>query len=214
MWDTTPQERLALGVIALLLAVGAGVRMLRSDPPPAEWAASIAADSAGFDLLRDRVDQEVAAQRIADTPLARGERIDPNTADVLQLQRLPRVGPALAERIVAWREANGRFRSLTDLDRVSGIGPAMLEQLAPHVTLPAAPPSGAGPTGSGPHVDINRASAEELDALPGIGPVLAERIVEWRRENGRFRDPDDLEAVSGIGPALRARLEPLVRIRP
>lgn len=56
-----------------------------------------------------------------------------NEASVRELQTLPRVGPVLAERIVAWRQANGPFRSLRDLRRVQGIGARTAAQLAPLV---------------------------------------------------------------------------------
>jgi len=49
-------------------------------------------------------------------------------------------------------------------------------------------------------VDVNRADAEELTALPGIGPALATRIVAYREEHGPFTSVDDLERVQGIGP--------------
>ena len=49
-------------------------------------------------------------------------------------------------------------------------------------------------------LDMNRASAVELERLPGVGPVLAERIVRYREEYGPFRDPADLRKVGGIGP--------------
>jgi competence protein ComEA len=51
-------------------------------------------------------------------------------ADQASLETLPRIGPATAERIIAWREANGPFRSVEDLLAISGIGPATLEGLA------------------------------------------------------------------------------------
>lgn len=60
-------------------------------------------------------------------------------------------------------------------------------------------------------IDLNSASAAELEALPGIGPVLAQRIVQWRIDNGRFTDVEVLGEVSGIGDALMAQLRPLVR---
>ncbi|GAB4304523.1 MAG: hypothetical protein Kow0097_01500 [Candidatus Bipolaricaulota bacterium] len=49
-------------------------------------------------------------------------------------------------------------------------------------------------------INLNRASAEELQKLPGVGPVLAARIVAFREEHGPFRSVDDLTLVSGIGP--------------
>ena len=61
-------------------------------------------------------------------------------------------------------------------------------------------------------LDLNRAGAAELDALPGIGPVLAARIVEQRERGGAFRRLEDLMAVRGVGPRLLERLRPLVRL--
>ena len=87
---------------------------------------------------------------------------------------------------------------------------------------PAAPDS--GPPGEarqpGPSavqaqvVDLNRAGVRELDALPGIGPVLAARIVAHRERHGPFRRPEELLAVRGIGPRLYARLAGSVRVGP
>lgn len=68
-------------------------------------------------------------------------------------------------------------------------------------------------TASG-RLDLNRAGAAELDRLPGIGPVLASRIVEHRERSGRFTRVEDLLAVRGIGPRLFARLAPLVTVHP
>jgi competence protein ComEA len=61
-------------------------------------------------------------------------------------------------------------------------------------------------------INLNSASSAELESLPGIGPVLAAAIVEWRTQNGGFTSIDQLEQVSGIGPATFAEIAPLVRI--
>ncbi|ADB74330.1 ComEA family DNA-binding protein [Geodermatophilus obscurus] len=66
--------------------------------------------------------------------------------------------------------------------------------------------SGAGP------VDLNAATAPDLDALPGIGPVLAQRIVEHRERNGPFRTVEQLDDVPGIGPTTYAELAELVTV--
>jgi competence ComEA-like helix-hairpin-helix protein len=63
-------------------------------------------------------------------------------------------------------------------------------------------------------VDLNQAGLAELDALPGIGPVLAGRILQRRNVHGPFREPEDLLAVPGIGPRLLERLRPRIRVRP
>lgn len=212
---TTAQERQALGITALLLVAGAGVRLLSADRPPAVWvdSAVAAADTPTVSGVRKGAEAERARDRVRSTPLARGERVDVNTASAPELERLPRVGPALAERLVRWRSEHGPLRTLADLDAVPGVGPALLEQLAPHVTLPPVP-AGRGASGRDGPLDLNRADAAELDALPGIGPVLAERIVEWRREHGRFGSVEELDRVPGVGPALRARLAPRLRASP
>lgn len=83
-------------------------------------------------------------------------------------------------------------------------------------TLPPEPGSKAsvpGPDANRPGpIDLNRAGERELDALPGIGPVLAARIVAHRRRFGDFRRVEELLGVPGIGPRLFARLEPHIRL--
>lgn len=69
----------------------------------------------------------------------------------------------------------------------------------------------AGPTAGG-RIDLNSATAAELDGLPGIGPVLAQRIVDHRSRNGPFRSVEQLDDVPGIGPAIAAELAELVAV--
>ena len=89
------------------------------------------------------------------------------------------------------------------------------QQVAVGVPGAAADPGGgtaaAGTVGSGP-VDLNVATVAALDGLPGIGPVLAQRIVDFRTQHGRFASVDQLDDVPGIGPALYARLAGQVRV--
>lgn len=59
-------------------------------------------------------------------------------------------------------------------------------------------------------VDLNTASAEQLDALPGVGPATAQKIIDFRQAHGPFRSVDELEAVPGIGPSKLAQLKGLV----
>jgi len=71
-------------------------------------------------------------------------------------------------------------------------------------------PGGAGPPAS--KVNLNTAGVEELATLPRVGPVLALRIVDWRKQHGRFRTVQELDAVEGVGPKLLEALLPLVRV--
>lgn len=72
------------------------------------------------------------------------------------------------------------------------------------------PAGGSGaPDGT---IDLNTASAAELETLPGIGPVLAERVISWRSEHGPFSDVDQLQNVPGIGPAVLGQVRDRVRV--
>jgi competence protein ComEA len=81
------------------------------------------------------------------------------------------------------------------------------------IIVGAAPAAAAGSPGSpaGP-LSLNSATVEQLDALPGIGPVLAQRIVQYRDQHGGFSSVDQLRKVSGFGERrladLRAKLQP------
>jgi competence protein ComEA len=107
---------------------------------------------------------------------------------------------------------------LPEADPASVNGAAVLsdgEQIA--VGVPGAgPPTGGGATSPGAPagglLDLNAATAAELDALPGIGPVLAQRIIDHRSAHGPFTSVDQLDDVSGIGPAIFADLAERVRV--
>ncbi|HET9343378.1 MAG TPA: helix-hairpin-helix domain-containing protein [Candidatus Eremiobacteraceae bacterium] len=72
--------------------------------------------------------------------------------------------------------------------------------------------SGAAKLQPGETVDVNTAGESELERLPGVGPSLARRIIEYREANGLFGTPDDLQNVSGIGPSKYAKMEAFVRV--
>ncbi len=76
----------------------------------------------------------------------------------------------------------------------------------------ASPDTTASANPGATRVDLNRADVVELDRLPGIGPVLARRIVEHRSRHGPFRRIEELRAVRGVGPRLLERLRPHVRL--
>ena len=79
------------------------------------------------------------------------------------------------------------------------------------VAATSRPGQGRSESQSGP-LDLNAATAAELERLPGIGPALAGRIVAYRDSVGRFRTVEELDSVKGIGPAMLARLTPLLRL--
>lgn len=118
-------------------------------------------------------------------------------------------GSRVAEAIAA---AGG---ALPDAD-LAAVNLAAVLQDGAQVHVPA--PGEATPVADAPAgaeagaVDVNRASAADLEALPGIGPVLAERVVAWRTEHGDFADVDALLDVPGIGPSVLAQIRDRVRV--
>ena len=209
-----PAERRAIVLLLLLGVAGQGVRSLVGRPgdPPGQVALMPVERRGSPTAHRDSA---LAATR----PLAPGETIDPDRASLQDLLRLPRIGPGLARAILADRAAKGPFGSLAGLDRVPGIGPKLLSVLGPHVRFEGGPSAAAARGGScvpgqdGCRGDLNRMTAVELEALPGIGPQLAGRIVSYRESHGGFADIGALRAVPGIGPALLERLRPLLDVR-
>jgi|SRR5215207_3225376 len=73
-------------------------------------------------------------------------------------------------------------------------------------------PAGAGGGAAQPPVSLNSATAEQLDTLDGVGPATAQKILQWRQQNGGFRSIDDLAEVPGIGPKRLAALRPRVQL--
>jgi competence protein ComEA len=71
---------------------------------------------------------------------------------------------------------------------------------------------GGGPVAPGGKVSLNSATIEQLDALPGIGPVTAQQIIDFRTANGSFSSVEELDAVPGIGPARLEQLRELVSL--
>ena len=136
-------DRKAALLLALLTLSGAGVRLAlapstaaapgdvrlveRDTPPPGPRSLSATAR---------------LAARLA-RPLLPGERVDLDRADVTEITRLPRIGPAFAQRIVAWRQQHGLFSGLARFDSVPGVGPKLLDALRPYVmfsgVIPPAP---------------------------------------------------------------------------
>ncbi|MFA5828552.1 MAG: helix-hairpin-helix domain-containing protein [Candidatus Shapirobacteria bacterium] len=72
-------------------------------------------------------------------------------------------------------------------------------------------PSAAG-TGIRTGININKATAEELDVLPGIGPAIAKRIIEYREKNGGFLNTEEIKLVSGIGEKLFEKIKDKITI--
>ncbi len=125
----TPGERRALMFLVAVALLGAGTRAVRSKRAPVPNAALdeqiIAVDSA---KARPRSTGRGRQKQPPANPLP-PVPVDLDTAGAAEIEKLPGIGPSLAKRIVTDREANGPFGCLTGLDRVKGIGPALLARI-------------------------------------------------------------------------------------
>ena len=127
-------DRRAALLLACLALAGAGVRHFLSPSPTAPPGdVQLQSSSAPREnALRETARRAAQLSR----PLLPGEHIDLDHADVSEITRLPRVGPALAQRIVAWRTEHGPFGTLSRLDSVPGVGVKLLDAIRPFVVQP------------------------------------------------------------------------------
>lgn len=122
---------------------------------------------------------------------------------------------------IGWTVPQSRFveagqeadRQVSEENRVKSAGQSAG---SPSDSIPLGAPS-PGSSGVSRHpapakLDVNRATEQELEALPGIGPVLAERIVEYRQSRGAFRDVEQLRNVKGIGKKKFDRIRTLIGV--
>ena len=148
-------------------------------------------------------------------------RVNVNTANENELESLPGVGPAIAKRIIDYRNQHGNFSRPEDLINVRGIGKAKLAQILPHVTAMNTGGSYSAGTrviqpqsqSSSGQIDINRADQKQLERLTGVGAVTAKRIIDYRNQHGRFTKPEDLLNVRGIGAAKLNNMRHQILIR-
>jgi competence protein ComEA len=212
---TGRMERLRdLGTIALLNLAALGVIVWRlRDPrsaavrvlPPATPTGAAAATAV---VLRVYVSGAVAKPGVVVLP--DGARIDDavraaggfRDADMAAINLAAPLADGVQVNVPALGQAEGSTANGT----VSGSGGVTSAPFA-------GGPSGSAGAAAGGKVNVNRATVTELQALPGIGPALAQRIVDYRTASGPFASVDDLGSVSGIGDKTLERLRPLVAVR-
>ena len=190
----------ALVVVSLVAALAAGAVVLRSRPQ----------EVAAPDVVQRGAALPGATATASAGPPA-GEVVIAVAGKVARpgLVRLPagsRVDDALR---AAGGPLPGTDPGLLNLARKLVDGEQVLVGVDPPPAAPGA--SSVGP-GAGGVLDLNSATAADLDALPGIGPVLAQRIVDWRTEHGRFVSVEQLREVTGIGESRYAELEDSVSV--
>ena len=220
-----PRRLAVLGALVLLVAaavvLGLRVAWARSSAQPQPVAAAAHGPPGG--LVARTVPAAFASKGAAGLPTAAGVLLVHVVGQVLRpgVVRLPP-----GSRVLDALQAAGGSTSSADLNHLNLARPVadgeqiVVPKPGESVAVGGVPGAGGGVAGQGSTsagsagglVDLNTADATALDSLPGVGPVLAQRILDWRTQHGRFTSVDELGEVSGIGDKLMAQIGPKVRV--
>ena len=157
-------------------------------------------------------------------PAPAAGKINLNTATVEQLMTLPRVGQGTAEKIVKYREEQGGFKTVDDLANVPRMGQKTVDNLRAFITVggsssssPAVKQTPAGApvkkkktAGASGKINLNTATAEELQQLPWVGPGAAAKIIEYRTLHGKYTSVQDLLNIKGFSQTALDAIKNLV----
>jgi competence ComEA-like helix-hairpin-helix protein len=147
--------------------------------------------------------QGTAKAKVGAMPKKAAAKIDVNTATPSQLEELPGVTPTIAKEILKARP----FKSVDELKKLKGVNSTMFAELAPHITI-GDDPAKKSALPAGKKIDLNTATADELELLPNIGPARAAAIIKARP----FATIEDVQKVNGISPTIFAELRPHLKV--
>jgi competence protein ComEA len=207
-------ELAGLGAVVVVTLAGAGLWYTRSLPKP------VAVQATPAPIVAASPGAPSGAPAVSGSP-----GVTPSSApvfvDVAGWVRKPGVYEfAQGDRVIDAIDAAGGPRPGADLTALNLAAPladgsqilVAKEGSAPVGADGSPLPSGGGATGGGTLINVNSASATELEELPGVGEVIAAAIVDYRTQNGPFTSVDQLEDVSGIGPSTLENLRDLVTV--
>jgi competence protein ComEA len=184
----TRQQRAMIAVLLVLLCAGSAVAYVRSRPRAIAIKDDATAGRTSARSLTVHVAGAVVSPGLYKVP--EGSRV----ADALQRAGGPAPDASLDDLNLAGKVQDG-------------------QKVMPRRLPPASSPLAGAPAASGSSIiNINTASAADLDKLPGIGPSMAQRIIDYRNKNGPFSSVEDLDNVEGIGPKKLENLRDLVTI--
>jgi competence protein ComEA len=198
----SPQRRrlttVLLALVVVLVLVGSSIALLGGGPPVERAPVLPAAPERPAPVT-------ASASRVADSSLVISVVGKVRTPGLVTVPAGARVADALR---AAGGAVEGTDVTALNLARKLADG----EQIYVGVQPPPGAQQPATSSAASALVDLNTATAEQLDALPGVGEVTAQRIIDWRTEHGGFRNIDQLREVEGIGETRLSRLRDQVSV--
>jgi competence protein ComEA len=208
----------AIAAIAVLVTVFTLMRerpapVMSAKLPPVDMAATASRGPSPGPSTRPNQPVVVSVVGLVHTPglvtLAPGARI----ADALKAAGGSTDGADTSGLNMA-RQVDDGEQIVVGMAPVKGQPAVLGSSVSPGSAAPGTPSTPSRPTKGAPTglINLNTATVEQLDTLPGVGPVRAAAIVAWRNANGKFTSVDQLGEVDGIGPGRLEKLRPLVRV--
>lgn len=161
-----------------------------------------------YDKIKELTDEEREE-------LLNSFRVNINTANYDELSNVKGIGASLAEKIIQYREQNGMFASFEDLRKVKGFGEKKIEKVKDKITFGKVDQSilkkKLALTADG-KINLNLATAEDLDKIDGVGPGMARKILEYRDKIKKFHKVEELRNIPGIGPKKYEHLSKYVTV--
>ncbi|MBN1414701.1 MAG: helix-hairpin-helix domain-containing protein [Bacteroidales bacterium] len=206
------RERTGIMVLLILIILVLGINLWLKYTPQQQTAYDYSGFSHELELFSSSI---TPAENLSDSqsnemnlPLIRLFPFDPNTATEDELVKLG-LDEKIARRVLVYRKKGGRFREKEDLLKIYGFDPAKFSILAPYITIESSDTVihnarcyNRKEACNNEQVEINSCDTSVLKRLKGIGPVLASRIVKYRRLLGGFYSIDQLTEVYGISDSL------------
>ncbi|RCK80511.1 MAG: hypothetical protein OZSIB_3257 [Candidatus Ozemobacter sibiricus] len=203
----TTLEKVTFTALLIGILLGLGLIVIQVRAHSARNRA-VLADIAAIQALTPRTPLE-KAQHSAEDDRENHNKLNINHATLQDLEMLPGMGKVMAQRILDFRQEKGEIKDLNELISLKGMTKKKYATLRRFLTAKGGRQGGLG---AGKKLNLNFASFEELEKLPGVGKTLARSIIDVRNQRGGFHTLEDLQEVPGLTPAKLQKFVNLIEV--